>query len=74
MKKFLVLGIAAFSIFVLIGCSSNTAQKTTYYDDKYIETLASGLDTRWSYSNSKTAENDKPLDRLKKVLTLNIIN
>lgn len=46
------------------------AQKTTYYDDKYIETLASGLDTRWSYSNSKTAENDKPLDRFKKSIDL----
>lgn len=70
MKKLMLLSVAAFSLFALLSCGSKPVQKTNYYDDKYVETLAAGLDARWYYSDSKSSDEDKPLDRLKKSINL----
>lgn len=72
MKKFITLGMTLCAIFLVIGCSSKPSNKTNYYDDKYIQTLANALDKRWQYSDSDAAKKDSPIDRLTKATNIEL--
>ncbi|QIM47094.1 hypothetical protein GPZ88_08630 [Streptococcus ruminicola] len=50
MKKWF-LGFIAIICLVLVGCSKKTDEKT-YYDDKFMSSLAKGLESRWAYTDS----------------------
>ena len=47
----LFLGFIAIIYVVLVGCSKKTDEKT-YYDDKFMSSLAKGLESRWAYTDS----------------------
>ncbi|MDR1606250.1 MAG: hypothetical protein LBS41_03965 [Streptococcaceae bacterium] len=69
-KKVIPVVMAVFSIIIFVGCNSKTTQKTKYYDEQYIKTLAISLDDRWEYSESKSAKDADLLDSLTKALTI----
>lgn len=54
MKKWF-LGLLTITCLVLVGCSKKTNEKT-YYDDKFMSSLAKGLESRWAYVDNNSDE------------------
>lgn len=54
MKK-LFLGLITITCLILVGCSKKTSEKT-YYDDKFMSSLAKGLESRWTYVDNNDDE------------------
>ncbi|VEE22033.1 Uncharacterised protein [Streptococcus equinus] len=57
MKK-IFLGFLTIACLVLVGCSKKTNEKT-YYDDKFMSSLAKGLEARWDYVDNNDDDESK---------------
>ncbi len=71
-KKIIFLGVTLLACLFIVGCGNNKGktgstkkESTSYYDESFIKTLASGLDARWNYIDSQKYKNDDYLTQLK---------
>lgn len=60
MKKFVLLGVALLAVTSLTACSnSGQKQEEKTYDTEFVESVAKGLEARWSYQDSPAAQLNK---------------
>ncbi len=60
MKKFALVGVAFLTVASLAACSnSSQKQEERTYDTEFVESVAKGLEARWSYQDSPSAQLNK---------------